>query len=233
MLCRSAPINQRSAAAPESTAFEPGCRRRLDEEFCNDVERRAGTVSPSSRPQASRSPLAPQGRLRPSVPAGTAQQRPAAGGSERVQRAGADAIRFRDPEAGGRSRGAQSSAPPAARDLALASVAGGLRRGDHGASGGGSKLVRRAEAGTDDSAEARTPDRRVGLASRAALNLIRLYQRAISPNLGPLCRYEPSCSHYAYEAIERHGLVKGGWLGVKRLARCRPYGGRGYDPVPR
>ncbi|HEU0072816.1 MAG TPA: membrane protein insertion efficiency factor YidD [Dehalococcoidia bacterium] len=69
--------------------------------------------------------------------------------------------------------------------------------------------------------------------TRSVLNLIRLYQSAISPNLGPLCRYEPSCSHYAHEAIERHGLVKGGWLGIKRLSRCRPYGGRGYDPVPR
>jgi len=65
------------------------------------------------------------------------------------------------------------------------------------------------------------------------LNLIRFYQHAISPGLGPLCRYEPSCSHYAYEAIERHGVLKGGWLGIKRLFRCRPYGGRGYDPVPR
>jgi putative membrane protein insertion efficiency factor len=65
------------------------------------------------------------------------------------------------------------------------------------------------------------------------LNLIRLYQRTISPNLGPLCRYEPSCSHYAYVAIERHGLLRGAWLSLKRLSRCRPYGGRGYDPVPR
>jgi putative membrane protein insertion efficiency factor len=65
------------------------------------------------------------------------------------------------------------------------------------------------------------------------LKLIHAYQRAISPNLGPLCRYEPSCSHYACEAIELHGVVKGVWLGIKRFSRCRPYGGRGYDPVPR
>jgi putative membrane protein insertion efficiency factor len=62
--------------------------------------------------------------------------------------------------------------------------------------------------------------------------LIRGYQRFISPNLGAICRYSPTCSHYAYEAIESHGLLKGGWLALKRLLRCRPLGGSGYDPVP-
>ena len=65
-----------------------------------------------------------------------------------------------------------------------------------------------------------------------ALFLIRLYQRALSPRLAPACRYEPSCSHYAYTAIERHGLLRGGWLAVRRLVRCRPGGSGGYDPVP-
>ncbi len=68
--------------------------------------------------------------------------------------------------------------------------------------------------------------------SHAALKVISFYQRAISPSLGNLCRYEPSCSHYAYEAIERHGLLKGSWLGFRRLSRCHPLGGRGHDPVP-
>lgn len=62
--------------------------------------------------------------------------------------------------------------------------------------------------------------------------LIRIYQRTISSGLGNLCRYQPTCSHYAYESIERHGLLKGGWFALKRLCRCRPLGGRGYDPVP-
>ena len=70
------------------------------------------------------------------------------------------------------------------------------------------------------------------MTSIPALALIRIYQRTISPGLGNVCRFQPSCSHYAYEAFERHGLLKGGWLTVKRLARCRPYGGNGYDPVP-
>ena len=64
------------------------------------------------------------------------------------------------------------------------------------------------------------------------LRLIRLYQATLSPILPPSCRYEPSCSRYAYEAVERHGALRGGWLALKRLARCRPGGGRGVDPVP-
>jgi putative membrane protein insertion efficiency factor len=60
-----------------------------------------------------------------------------------------------------------------------------------------------------------------------------VYQRAISPTLPPMCRYEPTCSHYAREAVERHGALRGTWLAARRLARCRPLGGRGWDPVPR
>jgi hypothetical protein len=64
------------------------------------------------------------------------------------------------------------------------------------------------------------------------VSLVRGYQIAVSPWLGPACRFEPSCSHYAAEAIERHGVGRGSWLAVKRLSRCRPLGGCGYDPVP-
>jgi putative membrane protein insertion efficiency factor len=64
------------------------------------------------------------------------------------------------------------------------------------------------------------------------LALIRFYQRAISPFLQPACRFSPSCSHYAQEAIGRHGACLGLWLALKRLARCHPLGGSGYDPVP-
>ncbi len=68
--------------------------------------------------------------------------------------------------------------------------------------------------------------------------LIRGYQLLISPVLtlilgpGGGCRFEPTCSHYALEAIETHGVLRGGWLGLKRLARCHPWGGTGFDPVP-
>ncbi len=62
--------------------------------------------------------------------------------------------------------------------------------------------------------------------------LIRVYQYAIAPMLQGRCRYLPTCSHYALEAIERHGAVKGAVLAGIRLARCHPWGGAGYDPVP-
>ena len=62
--------------------------------------------------------------------------------------------------------------------------------------------------------------------------LIRFYQGAISPLLMPSCRYTPSCSVYGIEAIAKHGPFRGGWLTLKRLGRCHPWGGRGYDPVP-
>jgi len=65
-----------------------------------------------------------------------------------------------------------------------------------------------------------------------ALMLIRFYQRFISPFLPPSCRYEPSCSHYGYEAINRYGILRGGWLAVKRIGRCQPFNPGGYDPVP-
>jgi hypothetical protein len=71
-----------------------------------------------------------------------------------------------------------------------------------------------------------------GVARRALLGLIRAYQLILSPLLGPACRYEPSCSEYAHQAVERHGPLRGTWLAVKRLARCHPFGGSGHDPVP-
>lgn len=67
---------------------------------------------------------------------------------------------------------------------------------------------------------------------RVLLRLIRIYQALVSPSLGVACRYEPTCSHYSYEAIERHGAWRGIRLTLSRLSRCRPGGGGGYDPVP-
>lgn len=62
--------------------------------------------------------------------------------------------------------------------------------------------------------------------------LVRLYQVVISPWLGPKCRYTPTCSNYAIEALKKYGVFKGLWLTVKRVSRCHPWGGSGYDPVP-
>ena len=61
---------------------------------------------------------------------------------------------------------------------------------------------------------------------------IRFYQRCISPLTPPACRFTPTCSQYAVEAIRKHGPFKGFWLAVKRISRCHPWGGSGYDPVP-
>ncbi|MBO9153226.1 membrane protein insertion efficiency factor YidD [Chitinophaga sp. MAH-28] len=62
--------------------------------------------------------------------------------------------------------------------------------------------------------------------------LIKLYQWCISPWLGSRCRYTPTCSQYGLEAFKKHGPFKGGWLTVKRILSCNPWGGHGYDPVP-
>jgi uncharacterized protein len=62
--------------------------------------------------------------------------------------------------------------------------------------------------------------------------LIKIYQLLISPLFPSSCRYNPTCSHYTLEALKKYGLLKGGWLGIKRIARCHPWGGSGYDPVP-
>lgn len=67
---------------------------------------------------------------------------------------------------------------------------------------------------------------------RIFMGIIRLYQITISPILGANCRFIPTCSAYALEAIQTHGVVRGGWLSIKRIARCHPYHEGGFDPVP-
>ena len=67
---------------------------------------------------------------------------------------------------------------------------------------------------------------------RLFLLLIRFYQICISPLIPPRCRYVPTCSQYALEAVQKYGAAKGGYLAAKRICRCHPFGGSGYDPVP-
>lgn len=64
------------------------------------------------------------------------------------------------------------------------------------------------------------------------IKLIRLYQLILSPYMGRQCRYTPTCSNYAIEALQKHGLLRGSWLATRRILRCAPWGGSGYDPVP-
>lgn len=79
------------------------------------------------------------------------------------------------------------------------------------------------------------PHRRAGgkkTLKKLLLKAIAFYRRSISPLTPPACRFIPTCSQYAYEAIEIHGALKGGWLAVRRLLRCHPFHRGGYDPVP-
>ena len=82
--------------------------------------------------------------------------------------------------------------------------------------------------------DACAPDRRPaeGLAVRVALAALRAYKLMVSPLFTGACRFHPSCSTYAADALRAHGLLAGSWLAARRLGRCRPFGGSGYDPVP-
>ena len=74
----------------------------------------------------------------------------------------------------------------------------------------------------------------LSLSKRIAIGAVRLYQSAISPFIGgrAACRFVPTCSEYTRQSIEKYGVFRGTWMGIKRISRCRPGGGFGYDPVP-
>jgi hypothetical protein len=68
------------------------------------------------------------------------------------------------------------------------------------------------------------------LPGQILIALVRFYQQAISPLLGPKCRYSPSCSQYFIEAVQKYGALRGSWRGLRRVCRCHPFGGSGFDP---
>ncbi len=70
------------------------------------------------------------------------------------------------------------------------------------------------------------------LPARLLMGLILIYRYSLASIMGQRCRFAPSCSEYGLEAVKRHGAIRGGWLAAKRIARCNPWGGWGYDPVP-
>lgn len=78
----------------------------------------------------------------------------------------------------------------------------------------------------------RSPADDVVVSRALLLWLIRGYQLTLGQLLPPACRFQPTCSRYAYAAIERHGALRGGWLAIRRIGRCHPWGPSGYDPVP-
>lgn len=78
----------------------------------------------------------------------------------------------------------------------------------------------------------KTPTKLIHLPRKVAIKAVRGYQFVASPLLGPCCRFHPSCSHYAVEALHTHGALRGGWLTVKRIAKCGPFHPGGFDPVP-
>ena len=94
--------------------------------------------------------------------------------------------------------------------------------------------VSRARAADVAAAGAAVPTdhRKPSLLAYVLLAVVRGYQVLLSPIVGGACRFEPSCSRYMTEAIERHGAGRGAWLGLRRLARCHPFGSHGFDPVP-
>ena len=232
MQCQNEPISPRSDGGSAYTAFASACLRLLAAESFNDVERRAGPVSPSSETSTSRPTPAPSRRLRPRVSARPSQQRPADGPALGAERPRAQSLRLRHTQASGLGSGSQPSTAPPAGGVTVAAGHRRLRSGALSAAGGRSGQLPGAAYGADAAPAPRQAHRPAGALARLALGLIQIYQRTLSPGLGNVCRFEPSCSHYTHEAIERHGLLRGGWLGFRRLIRCRPLGARGYDPVP-
>lgn len=99
-------------------------------------------------------------------------------------------------------------------------------------SGGSGASRARAADVTGQAAPIRADGQNRGVLALALLGAVRGYQVLLSPIVGGACRFEPSCSRYMVEAIERHGAARGAWLGARRLARCHPFGSGGFDPVP-
>lgn len=146
-------------------------------------------------------------------------------------------LRNQRQKGAGHGRSAESNAQADSRDSALASR-GDCSRMGHGHTSkqrGSHAEVREARSGAAFAASA--PQTGLGVkvsraAKRVALACVRMYQVLLGPFLGGGCRFYPSCSKYAYEAIERFGARRGAWLGMKRVLRCRPFSTHGYDPVP-
>lgn len=103
----------------------------------------------------------------------------------------------------------------------------GMKKGRTSPSGTGIPAPGRAQSG-----DGRSTLPRMGMPAAILALPVRGYRLFLSPWIGHGCRFQPTCSAYALEALRRHGALRGGWLTLRRLARCHPWGGQGYDPVP-
>jgi uncharacterized protein len=192
---------------PHPSGFAP--RRGV---LGRDDECRASVVRSAFAAVAARPHRKPQGRHRGAAQPGAAAFACGRGGN--IAGACQRGARLRADRAGSDGAAALSSARRGSPDGAAPArrVPGSSRLGRRG-------VVR--PAGGD-----------IGVLNWMLRRLIRLYQLFLSPVLPPSCRYLPTCSDYAIEALARHGALAGSWLALRRLARCHPWGGSGYDPVP-
>ncbi len=233
MLCQSAPTNPRNAADSEDTVSFRAWLPLLAEEFSSDAARRAEPVSPFNETADTRQQSEPARRFRPRISARPSQQLAPHGGALGGKPTSENAMGVRNLKASRQRGGSEQNQEAPERKFAATSRIRWLRHRNSRASASRASRLSDPSSGAREIAEAGARPRRPGLTARPALALIRIYQRTISPNLGAACRFEPTCSRYTYEAIERHGLLKGAWLGFKRVTSCRPLGGKGYDPVPK
>lgn len=190
--------------------------------------------SPIGRPAAAGANCQPS-RFSPGLRSGKQALFPLHGSVLPPQRIRPPTTRHHDHEEGGESRPAESSPALDARDLSPPSERAGTRRnlarpgGESEGNGGGSQL--HAVLGRSD--EGVSTDRQRDTSVRGLLvGLLKLYKRFVSPLLPPACRFEPSCSIYAMNAIAKHGVVRGARLTARRLLKCHPFHPGGWDPVP-
>jgi putative membrane protein insertion efficiency factor len=153
--------------------------------------------------------------------------------SDAAARRRAEASGAEAPEIGTRFTAELKPRPSGAgAESALSAGEGAVRNGG-GAAGAGNSVDARNVLKIDDLRTMNSPTKRQGSAARWLLLLfVRFYQIFFSPFLGGACKFYPSCSRYAQEAIEMHGARRGAWLAMKRLGRCRPFTKGGFDPVP-